>query len=203
MIPFFKDNKLLLATSNKGKLREFQALFEGFNLNIILSSDEILKGVIENGSSFAENALIKAKNAFDKTGLAVIADDSGLEVDELKGFPGIYSARFAEDCGGFENAMAKIVKLIKESQNPLNIKARFKAVIAFITSDGKEMLFEGVSCGSLAYPSRGKMGFGYDPFFIPEGENKTFAQMTLDEKQKYSHRAIAAKKFLNFCLNNS
>lgn len=197
----FKNNKLVIASSNQGKLREFQDLLKDFDIEILLSSSLGVTEVEETGATFAENALIKAKNAYQQTGLTSIADDSGLVVEALNGAPGVYSARFAIECGGYEKAMQKVQELIKSSPTPNNFNANFTTALALVKADGTTEIFPGITNGHLTFPPIGNGGFGYDPMFIPAGQNKTFAEMELSEKQTYSHRAMAVKEFKNFVEN--
>jgi XTP/dITP diphosphohydrolase len=141
-----------------------------------------------------DNALYKARHIYKVTGLNVFADDTGLEVEALDGRPGVHSARFA---GENKDSEANIEKLLSLLENKTNRNARFRTVIALIFY-GDEYLFEGIVTGSINKERRGKLGFGYDPVFIPEGKSVTFAEMDLDEKNRISHRAMAFKKLKLF-----
>ncbi len=185
----------VLATKNKGKIKELKDLLKDFNLEIISLdkfSDKIGK-IIEDGQSFFENAMKKAKTVAEKTGLLAIADDSGLEVDALKGRPGIYSARFAgENASDEENNQ----KLLEELKNIPEEKrtARFKCVIVAYKPDGTWISVEGTCEGKITFAPRGNYGFGYDPIFQPKGYDKTMAELTSEEKNKISHRGNALRK---------
>jgi len=141
----------------------------------------------ENEATLEGNALLKARFIHNATGMNVFADDTGLETEALNGDPGVHSARFA---GENKDSEANIDKLLALLEKKTSRKARFRTVIALIL-DGKEHLFEGIVEGEIITERRGKMGFGYDPVFLPEGRKLTFAEMDLDEKNKISHRARA------------
>lgn len=140
------------------------------------------------------NALQKARYVWEKYGLDCIADDTGLEVEALDGAPGVYSARYAGEACIAEN---NIQKLLKELEGQSNRKARFKTVAALIM-DGKEVLFEGIINGRISYEKRGMDGFGYDPVFVPDGCDESFAEMTAEKKNTISHRALAFQAFAEF-----
>jgi XTP/dITP diphosphohydrolase len=186
--------ELVFATSNQNKVKEVQKLvgqkFKLLSLNDINCTEEIP----ETADTFKGNALQKAKFIYGKYKLNCFADDSGLEVDILNGAPGVYSARFA---GEPKNDSNNTKKLLNELQGKTNRKACFKTAIALIV-DGKEEFFEGKIEGQITQDPIGKDGFGYDPVFMPNGYQKTFAQMSLDEKNIISHRAIAIQKLVQF-----
>jgi XTP/dITP diphosphohydrolase len=191
--------KLLIATSNKNKIREISAMLDDRNLLLQSLADfENFPDVIEDRDSFAGNARKKANEYFKHCQIPVIADDSGLVVDKLNGEPGVYSARYAgENSTDLENNKRLLNKIkIAKLKEP---KAKFVAVICYKDSE-REAIFIGEVEGVILSESRGKRGFGYDPlFYLPESQ-KTFAEMDLIEKAKYSHRAKAIKKlqvFLN------
>ncbi len=186
--------KLLFATNNKHKLEEISALMpEKFEL-ISLNQAGITEDIPETGSTLVENAIIKAEYAYKKTGLWCFADDTGLEVDALNGAPGVYSARYA---GPAKNSHENVQLLLKNLRGIENRAARFKTVIALIYNE-KTFLFEGVVNGRIIDTLLGDFGFGYDPVFIPDGFNQTFAQMPLVEKNKISHRAKAVEQLIAF-----
>lgn len=204
-------DQLLLASHNRGKLQEFTELLAPWNITVKSAGDYNLDEPEENGSTFAENALIKARAAVAATGLPALADDSGLCVDALDGAPGIYSARWAGPGKDFSVAMARIQdeleKLAADSENPPARTGRFVCVLALLLPDGQEFLFEGEVRGNLVWPTRqGDTGFGYDPMFEPLQQPdasippRTFAEMTADEKHSLSHRAAALRLFLDRCL---
>ncbi len=183
--------KAVLATKNKGKLKELQELLRELDIEILSLDDfpEVGK-IVEDGKSFFENAMKKAKTVSEKTGLLAIADDSGLEVDALQGKPGIYSARFAgEDATDAKNNE----KLLLEMKDiPIEKRgAQFRCVIVAYRPDGKWIKTEGICRGTITTEPRGEKGFGYDPVFLPEGLNKTMAELSMEEKNKISHRGKA------------
>ncbi len=186
--------ELVFATANQNKVLEVQKLvgqkFKLLSLTDIGCDEEIP----ETADSFKGNALQKAKFVYDKFKLNCFADDSGLEVVALNNEPGVYSARYAGEPKNDESNTKKLLNNLKEETNR---KACFKTVIALII-DGKEEFFEGVINGQITQNDIGKGGFGYDPVFRPDGYDKTFAQMSLDEKNLISHRAIATQKLVQF-----
>ena len=185
--------KLIFATQNTNKLIEIKSAVNSFKV-VGLKEMDIHEDIPETGASFKENALIKAKFVFDKTGLSCFSDDTGLEIEALDNRPGIFSARYAgPSCSSEEN----IQKVLKELKNIRNRKARFKTVIALILN-GKEFFFEGKIVGKILKDKKGIGGFGYDSIFKPEGHRDTFAEMSLDFKNKISHRGIAIKKLISF-----
>ena len=188
-----KIDKILVGTHNKGKFIEMSDLLPK-KIKKISPIDLDIKSPIENGKTFEENSEIKAEFFCKNSNLVTLSDDSGLEVDALNGEPGIFSSRFAEDLGGFENAMKKILERIKKINK--GSKAQFISSLTIQWPDGKKITEKGVIKGSLT-DIRGKNGFGYDPIFVPEGYSKTFAEMNYKEKLKIDHRQIAYKKLYN------
>lgn len=182
---------VILATTNQGKAAEFQKLLGQLPLTVKTLKDYPQIGeIVEDGQTFAENALIKARAVAKAAGILTIADDSGLVVDALGGAPGIYSARYA---GENKDDNANIAKLLQEMENvPAEERgARFICAIAVVTEDGREFVAEGNCHGEILTKAKGDGGFGYDPvFFVPE-LNKTFAQLTMTEKNAVSHRGKA------------
>jgi len=185
-----KIDKILVGTHNKGKFIEMSDLLPK-KIKKISPIDLDIKSPIENGKTFQENSEIKAEFFCKNSNLVTLSDDSGLEVDALNGEPGIFSSRFAEDLGGFENAMKKILERIKKINK--GSKAQFISSLTIQWPDGKKITETGVIKGSLT-DIRGENGFGYDPIFVPEGYSKTFAEMNYKEKLKIDHRQIAYKK---------
>lgn len=186
--------KLIFATQNKHKIEEIKP---GLNPQIELIDLENLgfkEDVPENADTLEGNALEKANFIYSKYNIDTISDDTGLEVESLNGEPGIYSARYA---GESKNSDDNIDKLLQNLKGKSNRKAQFKTVIALIL-DQKEYVFEGIVEGEITESRKGEMGFGYDPVFQPTGYNKTFAEMTLEDKNKISHRARALKKLTIF-----
>ena len=185
-----KIDKILVGTHNKGKFIEISDLLPK-KVKKISPIDLGIKSPIENGKTFEENSEIKAEFFCKNSNLVTLSDDSGLEVDALNGEPGIFSSRFAEDLGGFENAMKRILEKIKKINK--GSKAQFISSLTIQWPDGKKITETGVIKGSLT-DIRGENGFGYDPIFVPEGYSKTFAEMNYKEKLKIDHRQIAYKK---------
>ncbi len=189
-------DKIIFVTNNQHKLQEIRHLAKD-KFNIISLSDIGFDfSIPETSPTLEGNALQKARFFHEKTGLNCFADDTGLEVEALGGQPGVNSARLASDHDYHKNMMY-LLELMQEKQNR---KARFRTVIALIL-DEKEYLFEGIVNGHITTEPRGNNGFGYDPVFIPQGETRTFAQMTLEEKNKYSHRQRAFSKLIDFLQN--
>ena len=185
--------QILAATTNKHKIQEFQAMLgaSSDSARVCIISPDTIKGfpeIIENGTTFEENARIKAGQAARYADMAAFADDSGLEVAALGGAPGIYSARY-----GGENATyaEKMAKLLKELENVEDRRARFVCVIALAYRGDIVETFRGEVTGRIAFEPRGTDGFGYDPIFIPDGYDKTFGELGEDVKSKISHRARA------------
>lgn len=188
--------QLVFATNNHNKLREINHILnDNFRL-LSLSDLKIEEEIPEEEPTLEGNALHKARIIYDAVKMNVFADDTGLEVDALGGEPGVHSARFA---GESKDSDANIGKLLFLLGSEKNRKARFRTVIALII-DGHEYLFEGIVNGKIINEKRGDQGFGYDPVFIPDGKEKTFAQMPLDEKNLISHRARAFEKLREFLL---
>ena len=188
--------KIVIATHNRDKLKEIQREIGGFKWNVV-SLDEFpeITEIIEDGKTLEENALIKAREVFKKTGLPTISDDTGLEVDALDGAPGVYTARNAgEDCS-YEDNVNKIIKDMHRVPMP-NRGAVFKTIMVF-KDESEELIVEGIVKGIISREARGEDGFGYDPvFYVPEN-NKTFAEMTMNEKNKISHRGNALRNLIN------
>jgi len=187
---------LIFATGNRHKADEVQNfLGEGFAL-CCLKEVGITEDIPEEADTLEGNALCKARYVYEKTGKACFADDTGLEVDALGGAPGIHTARYA---GEGKSSEANIDLLLKNLEGKEVRTARFRTVIVYIDPDGGVHCFEGVVEGSITTQrSKGVEGFGYDPVFMPEGYDKTFAQIPLDEKNRISHRGRAMKKFLDY-----
>lgn len=189
--------KIILASHNEHKLVEIKDLFKDTDIEFISLKDlNFNKEIEENGSTFEENAYIKAKTIYDMYHLPVLSDDSGLEIDALNNFPGIYSARYAN--GDFIGAMNKILTRL---EGVTNRKADFNCTICYLDENGNKHVFEGVCYGEIGFEMSGKLGFGYDPIFYVNGIS--FASMSLNEKNKISHRSIAFKKFYEYMLNTS
>ena len=186
--------KLIFATNNKHKVREIASLLDDSYTVLGLNDVDISEDIPEDGETLTENALHKARYVYERTGMNVFADDTGLEVDELNGAPGVHSARFA---GENKDPDANITKLLGLLDGKSNRKARFRTVIALIFNK-KEYLFEGTVEGEIIEVRKGTEGFGYDPVFLADGYEQTFAEIPLSEKNKISHRARATRKLINF-----
>lgn len=185
--------KLVFATNNKHKLEEVQAMLTNFEI-ISLSDINCFEDIPETADSLEGNAILKANFISEKYRLYCFADDTGLEVEALNNEPGVYSARYA---GEDNNAEANMNKLLKNLENTQNRKAQFKTAIA-LNIQGKQFIFEGVCKGTILTEKRGDNGFGYDPIFMPEGFNRSFAEMNLNEKGRISHRGKAVEKLVTF-----
>ena len=191
-----KITKLLVGTNNKGKLKEIKDLLPN-NLEICSPLDFKIKSPPENGKTFEENSLIKARYFSKISKIACLSDDSGLEVDILKGEPGIYSARWGGKKGDFKKAMNRVfTELDKKDKNwkQKKIKARFVCALTVYNSNKKLISSVGKIEGSISPIMKGKNGFGYDPIFIPKGKKITFGEMKASEKYKIDHRFKAFKK---------
>ena len=192
---------MIVATRNKGKIREIREALKGLGLRIHALSDfPNVPEIEEDGKSFAENALKKAQFYSKVFGKLTLADDSGLEVDSLKGMPGIYSARYSgEKASSRENNQ----RLLKEMASiPFSKRgARFKCIMAMVSPEGKEAMTEGSCKGRIGMREKGKKGFGYDPLFILPKYGKTMAELSLREKNKISHRGEALRKLKKIVAN--
>lgn len=194
--------EIIFATNNPHKLQEIQAILgNAFHL-VSLKDLNFSEDIPENEPTLEGNALEKARFIFKRFHKACFADDTGLEVTALHGAPGVYSARYAGSLAEFGNeqkrSAANIQKLLKSLKGGNDYSARFRTVIAYIDLTGKEFLFEGIVTGSIISELRGEGGFGYDPVFVPDGYDQTFAEMPLSEKNKISHRARAFRNFHEF-----
>lgn len=194
--------EIIFATNNPHKLQEIQAILgTAFHL-VSLKDLNFSEDIPENEPTLEGNALEKARFIYKRFQKACFADDTGLEVTALKGAPGVYSARYAGSLAEFgseqKRSAANIQKLLQSLKASNDYSARFRTVIAYIDSSGKEYLFEGIVAGKIIPELRGEGGFGYDPVFVPDGYNQTFAEMPLSEKSKISHRARAFRSFHEF-----
>lgn len=184
--------KIVFATNNAHKLSEVKAVLgDGYEL-VTLKEVGITEDIPETGDTLDENASLKARYVYERTGLDCFADDTGLEVEALGGAPGVRSARYATDGHDFA---ANNRKLLKELDGVTNREACFRTVISLIAS-GEEIQVEGVVNGVIALSESGSEGFGYDPLFIPEGKSVTFAEMSADEKNSISHRGRAVAELV-------
>ncbi len=188
-----EPGRLIAATHNAGKVSELKDLFEPMGFEIVSAIDLKLDDPEETEDSFTGNATLKARAAAEATGKPALADDSGLDVFALGGAPGIYSARWAGEPRDFGLAMEKVERELAEEGSG-NRSARFVAALALVWPDGHAEVFEGEVRGALVWPPRGSYGFGYDPMFVPDGENITFGEMDPAKKHAMSHRADAFAK---------
>ena len=187
--------KFVFATNNSHKLEEVTAIL-GEKVELLSMKDiKCDTDIPETADTLEGNALLKARYIFDNYHLDCFADDTGLEVEALNGAPGVYSARYAGGEG--HDAQANMLKLHHELEGKENRKAQFRTAISLIL-DGKEYLFEGVIKGEIIKEKRGDSGFGYDPVFMPEGYDRTFAELGNDIKNQISHRALAVQKLCEF-----
>jgi XTP/dITP diphosphohydrolase len=184
--------ELLLATSNAGKVRELAQLLEGLHLTLRnLSEFESVPTVEETGVTFEENASLKATFHGRRTGLLTLADDSGLEVEALNGAPGVRSARYAGEDATDGQRVARLLEELKGTSD-VEGRARFVCVLALFDPEVSRLrTFRGVCAGRIAATARGSQGFGYDPVFVPEGYDLSFAELPTEIKQRISHRALA------------
>jgi XTP/dITP diphosphohydrolase len=187
---------LVVASHNPGKVVELAALLSPFGIAAVSAAELGLEEPEEHGASFAANARLKAEAAARASALPALADDSGLEVAALGGAPGIHSARWAGPEKNFAAAMARIERELAGTDST----ARFVCALALCWPDGHCEAFEGTVEGRLVFPPRGKRGFGYDPIFVPDGDERTFGEMDPAEKDRISHRADAFAKLTAACL---
>ncbi len=195
------SGKLVIATHNAGKLKEIAKLLEPYGLDCISAGSLGLPEPPETGITFVQNALIKARAAAEASGLPALADDSGLSVAALDGRPGVYTADWAER-QFFEGepgrdwymAMGKVEGMLQAKGADTPRDAWFSCTLALAWPDGEHVVYEGRADGTLTWPPRGEMGFGYDPVFVPAGRKQTFAEIDPEEKHAISHRADAFAK---------
>jgi XTP/dITP diphosphohydrolase len=188
--------KIVFATNNQHKLEEIRKITQGSLEILSLTDIGCNEEIDETGITLNENALIKATYVKERYGFDCFADDTGLEVDALEGAPGVYSARYAGEACRPEDNMEKLLAEMKETENR---RAQFRTVIA-LRCNGENHLFEGVIRGSIIREKKGNEGFGYDPIFMPEGYDKTFAELGTEVKNQISHRAVATGKLMHFLL---
>ena len=195
----FRDDHLIIASHNPGKVDEIADLLRPLGITVESAGDLGLPEPVEDGVTFADNALLKAHAAVKATGRPALADDSGLTVSALGGAPGIYSARWAETPGGrdFAAAMSRIQTELGDNGDR---SAGFICALALAWPDGHAETFEGRISGEIVWPPRGNRGFGYDPIIRPTGDDFTFGEIDPDEKHTISHRAIAFRKMISACF---
>lgn len=189
-----KKRKLVFATNNLHKLEEVAAIL-GYNIELLSLKDiHCDVDIPETADTLEGNALLKSEYVYNNYGLDAFADDTGLEIEALNNEPGVYSARYA---GEDKSSQANMLKVLDKLQGVENRKAQFRTVISLLL-DGKPYLFEGIIQGKIIEEKRGEAGFGYDPIFMPDGFDQTFAELGNEIKNKISHRAIAVNKLCEF-----
>jgi len=196
----FDGNRLVIASHNQGKVREIADLLAPFAIDVVSAGELGLPEPEETGTTFAENAALKARASVAGSGLPALADDSGFSVAALDGAPGIHAARFATREDGtrdFDWAMERVHEAADGSGDKT---CWFTCALALAWPDDHVEIFEGRVEGTLAWPPRGKLGFGYDPIFVPNGYAETFAEMSPEAKHAISHRAIAFEKMIAACF---
>ncbi|WP_375229429.1 RdgB/HAM1 family non-canonical purine NTP pyrophosphatase [Roseobacter sp. S98] len=198
----FGGDRILIATHNAGKLDEMRQLFAPHGVQVTGAAELNLEEPEETESTFVGNARIKARAAVAATGLPALADDSGIEVEALENRPGVYTADWAETPDGrdFLMAMTRTYNELEMVEAAHPRRARFRATLVLAWPDGHEEIFEGKVNGTLVWPIRGETGHGYDPMFMPDGYDITFAEMDPDEKNRVSHRADAFGKLIDGCF---
>lgn len=198
----FDGDKLVIASHNRGKLREISDLLAPFGIQVVAAPELGLSEPAETEETFAGNARIKAHHAALNSGMPALADDSGIVVDALDGAPGVHTADWAETGNGrdFEMAMTRVWTMLKERKAPAPHTARFCCTLCLAWPDGHDEVFAGKVDGQVVWPMRGTRGFGFDPVFMPDGESETFAEMDPKRKHAMSHRADAFAKLVTGCF---
>ena len=198
----FVEKELIVATHNAGKLAEMVDLLGPFGITVRGAAELNLDEPEETETTFIGNARIKAKAAVEATGLPALSDDSGIQVDALGGAPGVYTADWAETGNGrdFVMALERVNRELEAKNEPHPRTARFCCTLVLAWPDGHEEIFEGVMPGQVVWPMRGNNGHGYDPIFVPDGHDVTFAEMPTDLKNSISHRADAVSKLVKGCF---
>ncbi|NBT30407.1 MAG: RdgB/HAM1 family non-canonical purine NTP pyrophosphatase [Rhodobacteraceae bacterium] len=198
----FNSDRLVVATHNKGKLKEIADLLSPYGVKLTSAADHGLTEPAETETTFVGNARIKAHFAAKATGLPALADDSGIEIDALGGAPGVYTADWAETPNGrdFVMAMTRTWSELEKVNAPEPRAARFCCTLVLAWPDGHDEVFEGRMSGRIVWPMRGDQGHGYDPIFQPDGHDVTFGEMDRWEKNKISHRADAFQKLVAGCF---
>ena len=194
-----KPGKLVIASHNEGKVREIRALLAPYGIEPVSAKEIDLPEPIENGTTFFANAELKARSAADLSGLPALSDDSGLCVEALNGDPGVFTADWAATANGSRDwtlAMQKVEDALQANGPDASRDAHFVCVLALAWPDGHVEWFEGRADGTLTWPPRGTVGFGYDPVFVPLGRDRTYAELPPEEKHAISHRADAFRKLV-------
>lgn len=190
-----RGSKLVIASHNKGKVRELGGLFAPYGIECVSAGRLGLAEPEETGTTFEANALLKAHAAAAGSGLMALSDDSGLEIEALGGEPGIFSARWAGPMKDFSHAMERVHDAL-EARGDASTRANFTCALALADPDGEEAIFTGRVFGSIHWPPRGTKGFGYDPIFVPDGHQETFGEMDPSLKNALSHRMRAFKQLI-------
>ncbi len=198
----FSESTLVIATHNAGKLREIKELLLPFGTNVVSAGELGFDEPEETEDTFTGNARIKAHYAAQKSGFPTLSDDSGITVDALDGAPGVYTADWAETENGrdFPMAMTKVWNLLEDKNAPEPRTAAFNCTLCLAWPDGHDEIFEGRVEGRIVWPMRGKLGFGFDPIFLPKGKTETFGEMDPVLKKEISHRADAFAKLVSGCF---
>jgi XTP/dITP diphosphohydrolase len=193
-----RPGKLVIASHNAGKVREIRTLLEPYGIEAVSAAELDLPEPVETGTTFFANAELKARAAADLSGLPALADDSGLSVEALNGDPGVYTADWAETSDGrdWNMAMRKVEDALAAAGPGASRACHFTCVLALAWPDGHAEWFEGRAEGSLTWPPRGTIGFGYDPVFVPLGHDRTYAELDPAEKHAISHRADAFRQLV-------
>ena len=199
----FREDQLIIATHNVGKLEEFRALLAPFGVAVSSCADHDLPEPEETEDSFVGNARIKARAAVAALGLPALADDSGIEIDGLGGAPGVWTADWAETDAGrdFKMAMTRAWTELEAVNAPEPRTARFCCTLVLAWPDGEEVVVSGNLPGHVTWPMRGAEGHGYDPMFVPDGYDQTLGELPAEEKNKISHRARALKELVAACFD--
>ncbi len=198
----FNGDTLVIASHNRGKIREFQDLLAPFGISVRSAGEFGLAEPAETESTFVGNARIKAHFTARECRLPALSDDSGIMVDALGGAPGVQTADWATTCHGrdFRRAMERVHHLLEQGNAPQPRTARFRCALCLAWPDGHDEVFEGTVEGQVVWPMRGEQGFGFDPVFLPEGETETFAEMDPRRKHGISHRARAFASLVSSCI---
>jgi XTP/dITP diphosphohydrolase len=198
----FTEPHLVLASHNAGKLEEIVRLLRPHGVAVIAAPALGLAEPAETETTFVGNARIKAHAAARASGLPALADDSGIEIEALDGAPGVHTADWAETPLGrdFDVAMSRAREALVARQAPQPWRARFCCTLVLAWPDGEDAVFPGMVAGRLIWPVRGQRGHGYDPMFMPDGHDLTFAEMPMEEKNRISHRAVAFRKLVEGCF---
>ncbi len=197
-----RGERLCIATHNRGKLEEIAALLAPYGTNVVSAAELGLPEPVEDGTTFVQNARLKAHAASRASGLVALADDSGLCIDALGGAPGVYTADWAETPTGrdFTLAMNRTWMALEAVQAAEPRKGQFRCTLVLAWPDGRDAVFEGVMPGRIVWPMRGDLGHGYDPIFQPDGYSLTFGEMDRWQKNQLSHRADAFAKLVAACF---